>query len=47
MLTFTEEMPFVPLLYRQGMLCYSRSMRGDMQGYGDNCFANIEDWYFN
>lgn len=46
-LDFSEEMPFIPLLYRQGMLCYSKSMHGDMQGYEGNYFSNIEDWYFN
>ncbi|MCR5207353.1 MAG: ABC transporter substrate-binding protein [Eubacterium sp.] len=46
-LDFSQELPFVPLLYRQGMLCYSYSLRGDMQGYTDNYFSNIEDWYFN
>jgi len=46
-LSFSQEMPFVPLLYRQGMICYSKSMHGDMQGYVDNYFSNIEDWYYN
>lgn len=44
---FSEEMPFIPLVYRQGMICYSRLIQGDMQGYATNCFSNIEDWYFN
>ena len=44
---FSEEMPFIPLVYRQGMICYSRLIQGDMQGYGTNYFSNIEDWYFN
>lgn len=46
-LEFSQEMPFIPLLYRQGMICYSKSMHGDMQGYTGNYFSNIEDWYFN
>ncbi|MBE6741592.1 MAG: ABC transporter substrate-binding protein [Ruminococcaceae bacterium] len=46
-LSFTQEMPFVPLLYRQGMICYSKSLHGDMQGYVDNYFSNIQDWYYN
>jgi peptide/nickel transport system substrate-binding protein len=46
-LEFSEEMPFIPLLYRQGMICYSKSMHGDMQGYTGNYFSNIEDWYYN
>ena len=46
-LSFSQEMPFVPLAYRQGMICYSKSLQGDMQGYVDNYFSNIEDWYYN
>ena len=46
-LSFSQEMPFVPLLYRQGMICYSKSLQGDMQGYAENYFSNIEDWYYN
>lgn len=46
-LEFSQEMPFVPLVYRQGMICYSKSMHGDMQGYAGSYFANIEDWYYN
>ena len=46
-LDFSQELPFIPLLYRQGMICYSHSMHGDMQGYENNYFSNIEDWYFN
>jgi peptide/nickel transport system substrate-binding protein len=46
-LEFSEELPFIPLLYRQGMICYSKSMHGDMQGYTGNYFSNIEDWYYN
>ena len=46
-LSFSQEVPFVPLLYRQGMICYSKSLQGDMQGYAENYFSNIEDWYYN
>lgn len=46
-LDFSKEMPFVPLLYRQGMICYAKSLHGDMQGYTGNWFSNIEDWYYN
>lgn len=46
-LSFSQEMPFVPLLYKQGMICYSKSLHGDMQGYVDNYFSNIQDWYYN
>lgn len=46
-LSFSDEMPFVPVLYRQGVICYSKAMHGDMQGYYGNYFSNIEDWYYN
>ena len=46
LLAFTEETPFIPLLFRRGMICYSKAMNGDMQGTANDCFANIEDWYF-
>lgn len=46
-LKFSEEMPFVPLVYRQGIICYSKAMHGDVQGYYGNYFSNIEDWYYN
>lgn len=46
-LEFSNEMPFVPLLYRDGVICYSRMLRGDIQGCYGNFFSNIEDWYYN
>ena len=39
LLAFSEEMPYIPLLYRKGMICFS-------QGTYFDCFANIENWYF-
>lgn len=46
MLEFSEEMPFIPLVYRQGLICYSKSIEGDIQGSYENYFANIEDWHY-
>lgn len=46
LISFSEEMPFIPVLYRQGMICFSKEMNGDMQGTGTDCFKNIENWYF-
>ncbi len=46
-LDFGNDMPFIPVLYRKGMIAYSKGMHGDMQGVATNAFANIEDWYFN
>lgn len=45
-LAFNEEMPFIPLVYKNGMICYSKAMNGDMQGYYGNFFSNIETWNF-
>lgn len=46
-LAFNEEMPFVPLIYKKGMICYTKAMSGDMQGYYGNFFSNIESWHFD
>jgi len=46
-LSFYNEMPYIPLLYKKGMICYSKAMSGDMQGYYGNFFSNIDSWNFN
>ncbi len=46
-ISFTEDMPFVPILYRQGLVSYSKAMHGDVHCYEGSYFANIEDWYYN
>ncbi len=28
------------------MICYTKAMSGDMQGYWSNYFSNIDTWYF-
>lgn len=43
---FASEMPFVPLVYRRGIIGYSKDLHGDMQGIYKNYFSNIEEWYF-
>lgn len=45
-LAFNEETPYIPLLYKKGMICYSKAMNGDMQGYYGNFFSNIDSWNF-
>lgn len=46
-LEFSNCMPFAPLVYRDGIICYSKAIHGNIQGcYGD-FFSNIEDWYYN
>lgn len=46
-LAFNDEMPYVPLVYKKGMICYSKALKGDMQGYYGNFFSNIDSWNFN
>lgn len=46
LIDFSSEMPFVPLLYKKGMICFTKAMNGDMQGNAFDCFANINNWYF-
>ncbi len=46
MLAFSEELPFIPIVYRMGVICYSKALQGDMQGYQDNNFYKIQDWYY-
>ncbi len=45
-LAFNDEMPYIPLLYKKGMICYSKALKGDMQGYYGNFFSNIDSWNF-
>ncbi|MCD7723548.1 MAG: ABC transporter substrate-binding protein [Clostridiales bacterium] len=47
LLEFIDEMPYVPLLYRKGMICFSKAMSGDVQSTYTDCFANIEAWNFS
>lgn len=46
-LAFGDEMPYIPLVYKKGMICYSKALNGDMQGYYGNFFSNIDSWNFN
>ena len=46
-LAFNDEMPYIPLVYKKGMICYSKALNGDMQGYYGNFFSNIESWNFD
>lgn len=46
LLEFSNEMPYVPLLYRKGMVCFSKAMNGDVQSTNFDYFGNIENWYF-
>ena len=41
---FSASMPFIPLLFRNGQLCFSRSVTGGVEATEDNLFINIADW---
>lgn len=46
LLAFSNEMPYVPLVYRKGMVCFSKAMSGDVQSTVTDSFGNIENWCF-
>ena len=46
LLAYADEMPYIPLLYRKGMVCFSKAMNGDVQSTWHDVFKNIENWYF-
>ncbi len=41
---FSEETPFIPLLFRNGQFCFSRSVKGGVEAAEDDLFINIADW---
>lgn len=46
-IAFNEEMPYIPLVYKKGMICYSKALHGDMQGNYSDLFQNIDNWHFD
>lgn len=43
--TFNSELPFIPVCYRMGISCYSRTISGEIKTTEDDPFYNIQDWY--
>lgn len=41
---FSKLSPFLPLVFRNGQFCYSRSIRSAVQSTEDRLFYNITDW---
>jgi len=41
---FDNSMPFIPLVYRNGQLCYSRSIKSVIEAAEDRLFMNVADW---
>ena len=42
--SFDETMPFIPLIYRNGQFCYSRSVKSGVEATEDRLYMNIADW---
>ena len=41
---FDETLPFIPLLYRNGQFCYSRSVKSGVLATEDRLYLNIAEW---
>ena len=41
---FLEETPMIPLMFRNGVIAFSRSISGQMQASVSDIFYNIEQW---
>ena len=45
--TFCNDMPFIPLLYRNGRLCYTRSITSELSVTEGDMFGDIYKWTFS
>ncbi len=45
--TFCTDMPFIPLLYRNGRLCYTRSITSELSVTEGDMFGDIYKWTFS
>ena len=43
---FNEDMPFIPLCYRKGIVASVKELQGAQQAYVGDLFADIEEWHF-
>lgn len=41
---FDTEMPFIPLVYRNGQFCYSRNIKSGVAATEDRLFMNVAEW---
>lgn len=46
LMAFKEEMPFVPVLYRKGLVAYTSLMKVKPESIYSDVFQNIEQWTF-
>lgn len=44
--TFNEDLPFIPLCYRNAATSYTNSMQGNFNSCDGDVFYNIEEWSF-
>lgn len=44
--TFNEDLPFIPICYRNASASYTNSMKGDFNGCDSDVFYDIETWSF-
>lgn len=42
--TFSDELPFIPLAFRQGITVKSDKIKSDIKTVPGDCFANIDEW---
>ncbi|MDR1565207.1 MAG: ABC transporter substrate-binding protein [Oscillospiraceae bacterium] len=45
--TFNNELPFIPVCYRMGIACYTRTLSGDIKSTEDDPFYNVQEWAAN
>ena len=41
---FDETLPFIPLVYRNGQFCYSRSVKSGVAATEDRLYMNVAEW---
>ena len=44
---FSDDLPFIPLAFRQGIVVGSDKIATEISTYPDDCFANINEWTVN
>ena len=43
---FNDDMPFIPLCYRKGIVASVKELQGTQQAFVGDLFADIEEWHF-
>lgn len=41
---FSEELPFIPIAFRQGVITSSNRLKNEITTIPNDCFANIDEW---